>query len=110
MPSRGLEPPRPYGHRPSTCRVCQFRHEGISATIIDSFKTPVKPRYGSYGTTPFSISGPNSSLKIECALLLPTLLYNCSLDMGWFPFASSARKIAAVSGVAGVMYSGRSAQ
>jgi hypothetical protein len=28
MPPRGLEPPRPYGHRPSTCRVCQFRHGG----------------------------------------------------------------------------------
>ena len=28
MPARGLEPPRPKGHRPSTCRVYQFHHAG----------------------------------------------------------------------------------
>jgi hypothetical protein len=29
MPRRGVEPPRPCGHRPSTCCVCLFRHRGI---------------------------------------------------------------------------------
>jgi hypothetical protein len=29
VPRRGLEPPRPFGHRSSTCRVCLFRHRGI---------------------------------------------------------------------------------
>ena len=28
VPARGLEPPRPKGHRPSTCRVYQFHHAG----------------------------------------------------------------------------------
>ena len=34
MPRSGLEPPRPFGHRPSTCCVCQFRHRGILSFSI----------------------------------------------------------------------------
>ena len=34
MPPRGLEPPRPYEHRSSTCRVCQFRHGGLSLLYL----------------------------------------------------------------------------
>lgn len=29
MPPARLERARPYGHRPSTCRVCQFHHGGM---------------------------------------------------------------------------------
>ena len=34
MPRRGVEPPRPCGHRPSTCRVFQFRHRGSNPDYI----------------------------------------------------------------------------
>ncbi len=46
MPWERLELSRPFGHRPSTCCVCQFRHQGffkfhgrIIATTGDSVKS-----------------------------------------------------------------------
>ena len=32
MPWESLELSRPFGHRPSTCCVCQFRHQGFQFT------------------------------------------------------------------------------
>src|SRR5690348_11536188 len=33
VPPSGLEPPRPFGHRPSTCRVYLFRHGGMDSGV-----------------------------------------------------------------------------
>ncbi len=37
VPPRGFEPPRPCGHRSSTCRVCQFRHGGSQSLLYSHF-------------------------------------------------------------------------
>ena len=46
MPLTGLEPARPCGHRPSTCRVFQFRHRGSKWYFIPSLPVcqPETPR------------------------------------------------------------------
>lgn len=50
MPRRGVEPPRPHGHRPSTCRVCLFRHRGIWTILyLGAFSCQLPPRARTVG-------------------------------------------------------------
>ena len=51
MPRRGVEPPRPCGHRPSTCRVCLFRHRGTARyyTATDSVVNCLRAEHAGTG-------------------------------------------------------------